>query len=41
MTTIQVGEAWKVYDFNLAEAGQEGDAAGPAPGGSGGEERAE
>ncbi|GGM83485.1 hypothetical protein GCM10010106_32640 [Thermopolyspora flexuosa] len=41
VTTIQVGEAWKVYDFNLAEAGQEGDAAGPAPGGSGGEERAE
>ena len=41
VTTIQVGDAWKVYDFNLAEAGQAGDDAGPEPGGSDGEERAE
>lgn len=31
VTTIQVGDAWRVYDFNLAEAGQDGD----APGGDG------
>jgi hypothetical protein len=28
VTTIQVGDAWRVYDFNPAEAGQDGDAQG-------------
>jgi len=35
VTTIQVGDAWRVYDFNPAEAGQDGDDVGPNAEGEG------
>jgi len=35
VTTIQVGDAWRVFDFNPAEAGQDGDDVGPNAEGEG------